>query len=109
MKKVALVIALGLSSLGTAAFAQTPAAENQLQPVAQPVAMTDEQLDAVTAGALVQGGLINVDVNNVANNNAILNNNHVFVAIPVAVNVNAAAAIAALGGVAGAVACQVGC
>ena len=102
MKKVAaLVLALGLSGAGTAALADTPIAEsNDALTSTQPVAMTDEQLDNVTAGIL-NAGLINIDVNNV------LNNNNVNVSVPVTVrqvNVSVAAAVAVLG-TAGAVAC----
>lgn len=95
MKKIAsLSLAAALSISGTAAFAgDTQKAERDL-----PIAMTDAQLDNISAGVL-NAGLINVDVSNVANNN----NVEVLKNFNIDVDLNAAAAIAVLG-TAGAVA-----
>ena len=72
MKKVsAFVFALGLAASGAS--------------IAAPVEMTDQQMDQVTAGALIN--VVAVDVVDV-------NNNDVAVSIPV----NAAVAIGVLGG-----------
>jgi hypothetical protein len=53
--------------------------------------LTDSELDHVAAGQGVAGGLVAVNISDVANN--ALNNNHVTVAIPV----NATVAAAVLG------------
>ena len=72
MRKVsAFVAAMGLAASGFASAA--------------PVEMTDQQLDNVTAGALIE--VVAVDVVDVNNNN-----------IAVSVPVNAAVAVAVLGG-----------
>jgi hypothetical protein len=56
----------------------------------EPVRMTEQKMDQVTAGALVNVGIVAVDLVDITN---VANNNKVAVAIPV----NAAAAIGVLG------------
>ena len=86
MKKIAILVALATAA-ASSAFAQQPVPD-QAQAAARPVAMTDEQMDKVTAGALINVALVDVvDVRDV----------NVQVAIPV----NAAVAIGVLGGAVG--------
>lgn len=85
MKITAPVLAVGLSTITTLTFAG-------------PTPMTDDQLDAVTGGALANVVVVDVvDVNDVANRNQ----------VQVGIPVNAAAAIAVLG-TSGAAAAQPG-
>lgn len=88
MKKFAsIAFATVLASTGTAALAEQDQQQNE--PVA-PVAMTDAQMDQVTAGAPVitlGGSLISVDVNNVANNNDVVKDITVNAAVAAAVGV----------------------
>ena len=85
-KLSSLAFAAVLATTGTAAFAEQ---EIQREPVG-PVAMNDTQMDNVTAGAPtinLGGGLIDVDVNNVANNNEVVKNVTVNAAVAAAVGV----------------------
>lgn len=88
MKKLAILVAIATAA-ASSAFAQQPAVAAAEQVAAsKPVPMTDEQMDKVTAGALLNVALVDVvDVRNV----------NVQVAIPV----NAAVAIGVLGGAVG--------
>jgi hypothetical protein len=79
-----IFVALGLAAAGSTALAADPAK-------AQPVMMTEAQMDEVTGGGLVDviiaNNLNNLSVDIVANVNAIVNAN-VLVNAPVNVNVN---------------------
>ena len=88
MKKIAILAALATAA-ASSAFAQQPTPVVPEQAVAStPVLMTDEQMDKVTAGALLNVALVDVvDVRDVN--------------VQVAVPVNAAVAVGVLGGAIG--------
>lgn len=88
MKKIAILVALATAA-ASSAFAQQPTPVTPEQVVAsKPVPMTDEQMDKVTAGALINVLLLDVvDVRDVN--------------VQVAVPVNAAVALGVLGGAIG--------
>jgi len=81
----ALVLALALSSAGSAFASQNKEGNADQAPKAKPAQMTEAQLDNVAAGQLVNVQLVNL-----------LNNNNVEVAIPVNAAVNVAAAVGVL-------------
>lgn len=85
MKKIASLLAIASLAASGAVFAQQPSQSTQQQPVQKPVAMTEAQMDNVTAGALLNVALVDVvDVRDV----------NVQVGIPVNANV----AVGVLGG-----------
>lgn len=85
MKKVtSLAFAVAMASTGSAAFAEQDVSK-QVQ--SAPIAMSDAQLDNVSAGALIDVVVVDVvDARNVANNNQ----------VQVAIPVNAAVAASIL-------------
>lgn len=82
MKKIHSVVAAFVFASAGSAFAQ-------------PLALSDSELDTVAAGAVQVGNLVAVDVTNVANNLDVANNNQVAVAIPV--NAQVVAGVGVLG------------
>jgi hypothetical protein len=84
MKKIAVFASIVSMAVSGMAFAQQPAGTTDAQAARKPVAMTEAQMDKVTAGALVDVTLIDVvDVRDV----------NVTVAVPV----NASVAVGVLG------------
>ena len=87
MKKISLLAAIASLAASGAVFAQQPVPDAQPD-VRKPVAMSDAQMDQVTAGALLNVALVDVvDVRDVN--------------VQVAVPVNAAVAVGVLGGAIG--------
>ena len=85
MKKLTLIAAIASFVASGAAFAQQPIAQADAQAARKPVAMSEAQMDQVTAGALINVALVDVvDVRDVN--------------VQVAVPVNASVAIGVLGG-----------
>lgn len=85
MKKTSLFAAIAAIAFSGAAFAQTSTPTTSPQQERKPVAMTEAQMDKVTAGALLNLTLVDVvDVRDVN--------------VQVAVPVNAAVAVGVLGG-----------
>lgn len=84
MKKVSVFAAIATLASGMA-FAQQPVSTPDAQTTRKPVAMTEAQMDKVTAGALID--VVLVDVVDVRDVN-----------VQVAVPVNASVAVAVLGG-----------
>jgi hypothetical protein len=84
-KTLSILAAVATIAASGAAFAQDPAPTQDAQAARKPVAMTEAQMDKVTAGALIDVTLVDVvDVKDVN--------------VQVAVPVNASVAVGVLGG-----------